>query len=94
MCLCKYCRSGKSRKMFCYNYVIPLSIDSNIVVIGSGSNSRPHENCGITDNPAYETYTGELGVDRLEHDYNMDNNPLYIMTNKPTTKTQLYETVS
>ena len=31
----------------------------------------PHENCGITDNPAYETYTGELGVDRLEHDYNM-----------------------
>ena len=57
------------------------------VVIGSGSNSRPHENCGITDNPAYETYTGELGVDRLEHDYNMDNNPLYMMTNKPTTET-------
>ena len=53
--------------------------------------SRPHENCGITDNPAYETYTGELS------DYNMENNPLYMMTNKPTletTETQLYETVS
>ena len=69
----------------------------HIVVIGSGARSKPHENCGITDNPAYETYTGELGVDRLEHDYNMDNNPLYMMTNKPTletTETQLYETVS
>ena len=75
-----------------------LFIDNNMLsYIGSGANSRPHENCGITDNPAYETYTGELGVDRLEHDYNMDNNPLYMMTNKPTlktTETQLYETVS
>ena len=64
-----------------------LFIDNNIVVIGSGANCRPQGNCGITDNPAYEIYTGELGVDRLEHDYNMDNNPLYMMTNKPKTET-------
>ena len=50
------------------------------VVIGSGARSRPHENCGITDNPAYETYTGELGVDRLEHDYNMDYSNVISLT--------------
>ena len=58
-----------------------------------GGSSKSQEVCEVTANPAYETCTS---VNRLEPDYNMDNNPLYIINNnKPLQKTEmaLYETV-
>ena len=86
-------RCAKSRKF----YRLPLKVSClylychNVSVVGA--NSKSQEVCGVTDNPAYETCTS---VDRLEPDYNMDNNPVYMINNNTTlqkTETAIYETI-
>ena len=51
----------------------------NFVGIGSTHKSCSQEKCGVVENSAYGvTVQGSAG-DRLEPDYNMENNPLYEM---------------
>ena len=95
--LCQKCK--KSRKFYIPGYhtvckgIYHVCIYChNLSVVGA--NSKSQEVCGVTDNPAYETCAS---VDRLEPDYNMDNNPVYMINNNTTLqKTEIpiiYETI-
>ena len=45
------------------------------------------ESGDLTDNPAYGVFTSEPAVDRLESEYNMENNPLYMINNMRSPRT-------
>ena len=59
----------------------------NFVGIGSTHRSSSQEKCDVVENSAYGvTVQGSAG-DRLEPDYNMENNPLYEMSKGHKTQT-------
>ena len=67
----------------------------NFVGIGSTHKSSSQEKCDVVENSAYGvTVQGSAG-DRLEPDYNMENNPLYEMRSLSTTAptVPVYETI-
>ena len=47
--------------------------------IGSTNKNRQQEKCDVVDNSAYGVHVQGSAGDRLEPDYNMENNPLYEM---------------
>ena len=51
----------------------------NFVGIGSTHKSSSQEKCDVVENSAYGVTVQGLAGDRLEPDYNMENNPLYEM---------------
>ncbi|CAI7990405.1 hypothetical protein GBAR_LOCUS478, partial [Geodia barretti] len=50
-----------------------------MVLIGSTNKNRQQEKCDVVENSAYGVHVQGSAGDRLEPDYNMENNPLYEM---------------
>ncbi|CAI7990408.1 hypothetical protein GBAR_LOCUS478, partial [Geodia barretti] len=59
-----------------YSDFFPLEIQYDE---GSTNRNREQEKCDVVENSAYGVHVQGSAGDRLEPDYNMENNPLYEM---------------